>query len=58
MLLKVLRKMKNGLRHKLEKEVKEIQEQLCRDDDDAYFREVDAQRLQRQLQMMRFTANV
>ena len=54
----MLHRIKKGLRNKLEKEVSDIQEQLVRDDDDAYFRELDAKRLQRRMQMMRLSYNV
>jgi centrosomal protein CEP95 len=46
--------MQRNLRTKLQNEVTEIQETLVRDEDDAYFRRLDAERLRRQLQMTAF----
>ena len=43
--------MTAGLRHKMEQEISSLQEQIARDDDDIYFREVEADRVRRQLQM-------
>ena len=34
----------------MEKEIKEIQEAMIRDEDDAYFRQLDADRLRQRLQ--------
>ncbi|XP_046855690.1 centrosomal protein of 95 kDa-like [Xenia sp. Carnegie-2017] len=51
---KVIQQMQRNLREKLQKEVKEIQETIIRDDDDAYFRRLDAERLRKQLQMTAF----
>jgi centrosomal protein CEP95 len=50
----VIHDMQRNLRGKLKKEVTEIQETLVRDEDDAYFRRLDAERLRRQLQMAAF----
>ena len=46
--------MQRNLREKLQKEVTDIQDTLVRDEDDAYFRRLDAERLRRQLQMTAF----
>ena len=43
--------MGRGLRQKMENEISNLQEQIARDDDDIYFREVEADRVRRQLQM-------
>ncbi|XP_051888591.1 centrosomal protein of 95 kDa-like isoform X2 [Pristis pectinata] len=51
---KALQKLKNELRAKMEKEIRELQEMITRDDDDVYFRELEAERVQRQLQMALF----
>ncbi|XP_028395507.1 uncharacterized protein LOC114519557 [Dendronephthya gigantea] len=51
---KVIHQMQRNLRQKLQKEVSDIQETLVRDEDDAYFRRLDAERLRRQLQMTAF----
>ncbi|CAB4004565.1 centrosomal of 95 kDa-like [Paramuricea clavata] len=51
---KVIHQMQRNLRTKLQNEVTEIQETLVRDEDDAYFRRLDAERLRRQLQMTAF----
>ncbi|XP_078427352.1 centrosomal protein of 95 kDa-like isoform X1 [Cetorhinus maximus] len=51
---KALQKWKKELRAKMEKEIHELQEMIIRDDDDVYFRELEAERAQRQLQMASF----
>uniref|UniRef100_UPI00398F743A centrosomal protein of 95 kDa-like n=1 Tax=Pristiophorus japonicus TaxID=55135 RepID=UPI00398F743A len=51
---KVLQKLKQELRAKMEKEIQELQEMIIRDDDDLYFRELEAERLERQLKMASF----
>ena len=51
---RVIHDMQRNLREKLRNEVTEIQETLVRDEDDAYFRRLDAERLRRQLQMTAF----
>ena len=43
--------MGRGLRQKMENEISNLHEQIARDDDDIYFREVEADRVRRQLQM-------
>ena len=54
MFTQVIQQMQRNLREKLQKEVTEIQGTLLRDEDDAYFRRLDAERLRRQLQMTSF----
>lgn len=49
-----LNKMKRGLRAKMEKEIRELQEIITKNDDDAFFRELEAERLKRRLQMASF----
>ncbi|XP_078612173.1 centrosomal protein of 95 kDa-like [Branchiostoma floridae x Branchiostoma japonicum] len=51
---KVLEKMRRELRQKMEQEIKGLQEQLTRDEDDAYFRQLEADRLRRQLNFARY----
>lgn len=46
--------MKQDLRKKMEQEVRNIQEQLCQDEDDVYFRELDAERVKRELQLANY----
>lgn len=55
---KVLEQMKKELRRKMEKEIKDLQEQLCRDDDDAYFRQLDADRVIKDLQIAKYHVGV
>ena len=38
----------------MEEEVRRIQEQLCQDEDEAYFRELDAERVKRELQLANY----
>lgn len=48
---KVLRQMRKELRHKLERDVKEFQDNLQRDEDSAYFRQLEADRLRGKFQL-------
>lgn len=54
---KVLGQMKKELRHKMESEIRLLQDQLVRDDDDAYFRQLDADRVIHNLQLAKYHAN-
>ena len=54
----MVNELQRDLRHRLEKEIQEIQEQIVRDDDDSYFRELDAQRLRTRLNLARYQAAV
>ncbi|XP_043936816.1 centrosomal protein of 95 kDa [Protopterus annectens] len=51
---KALQKLKKELRSKMEKEIKELQDMITKDDDDAYFRELEAERLKHRIQMASF----
>nr|DBA21873.1 TPA: hypothetical protein GDO54_012991 [Pyxicephalus adspersus] len=51
---KNLHKMKKELREKMEKEIQELQGMILRADEDAFFRELEADRLKRRLQMASF----
>ncbi|XP_050392120.2 uncharacterized protein LOC126810852 isoform X2 [Patella vulgata] len=51
---KALDQMKKELRKKMEKEIKVYQDQLFRDDDDAYFRQLDADRLRQTLHLAKY----
>ncbi|XP_033744580.1 centrosomal protein of 95 kDa-like [Pecten maximus] len=55
---KVLEQMKKELRRKMEKEIKDLQDQLCRDDDDAYFRQLDADRVIKDLRIAKYHVGV
>lgn len=48
--------MKNEMRKKMEREIEMFQEQLYRDEDDEYFRQIEADRLRHQLQVSRQAA--
>ena len=50
--------MKRELRQKMESEIQNVQDQLYRDEDDEYFRQIDADRLRYQLQMARYQARI
>lgn len=54
----VVERMRKDLRRKMEKEILEIQTQLFRDEDDSYFRQLDADRLLQELQMARYQARI
>ena len=49
--LQVVRQMRRELRQKLEHDVKEFQENLQRDEDSAYFRQLEADRMRREFQL-------
>ncbi|KAG9468091.1 hypothetical protein GDO78_013765 [Eleutherodactylus coqui] len=51
---KTLHKIKRELRAKMEKEIQELQEMILKTDEDAFFRELEAERLKRRLQMASF----
>ncbi|XP_069809468.1 centrosomal protein of 95 kDa [Dendropsophus ebraccatus] len=51
---KNLHKIKHELRSKMEKEIQDLQELILRTDEDAFFRELEAERLRRRLQMASF----
>ncbi|KAM8945726.1 centrosomal protein of 95 kDa [Pelodytes ibericus] len=48
---KTLQKMKRELRVKMEKEIQDLQDMIIRADEDAFFRELEAERLKKRLQM-------
>ncbi|XP_041077444.1 centrosomal protein of 95 kDa-like isoform X2 [Polyodon spathula] len=51
---KALQKMKKELRGKMEREIGELQEMIMQNDDDVYFRELEAERLSRRVHMASF----
>ncbi|XP_069605254.1 centrosomal protein of 95 kDa isoform X2 [Ranitomeya imitator] len=51
---KNVQQMKRELRAKMEKEIQDLQEIILRTDEDAFFRELEAERLQRRLHMASF----
>ncbi|XP_061187769.1 centrosomal protein of 95 kDa-like [Saccostrea echinata] len=55
---KVLEQMKKELRKKMESEIHLLQDQFVRDDDDAYFRQLDADRVIHNLQLAKYHVNV
>lgn len=55
---KTLSTMKKDLRKKMEAEIKLLQEHLVRDDDDAYFRQLDADRVIHDLKMAKYQVRV
>ncbi|XP_048738682.1 centrosomal protein of 95 kDa-like [Ostrea edulis] len=55
---KVLEQMKKEMRKKMESEIQQLQDQLVRDDDDAYFRQLDADRVIHNLQLAKYHVNV
>jgi len=42
----------------MEREIREFQEQLYRDEDEAYFRQIDADRIRHQLNLARYQAKI
>ncbi|KAL4227155.1 Centrosomal protein of 95 kDa [Mactra antiquata] len=55
---KALGTMKKDLRKKMEHEIQYLQEQLVRDDDDTYFRQLDADRVIHDLKMAKYQVRV
>ncbi|XP_065826106.1 centrosomal protein of 95 kDa-like isoform X2 [Oscarella lobularis] len=55
---KAVAKMRRELRKRVEKEIEDLQEAMIRDEDDAYFREIDANRLRDRLLMARFNTKI
>ncbi|XP_051851244.1 centrosomal protein of 95 kDa isoform X2 [Antechinus flavipes] len=51
---KTLHKMKRELRSKMEQEIQQLQAMIIKNDDDLFFREVEAERLKAHLQMASF----
>ena len=56
--LQVMEQMKRELRRKMEKDVRDFQEQLYRDEDSEYFRQIEADRMERELQMARYKTHL
>lgn len=50
--------MKKELRKKMESEIRLLQEQLVRDDDDVYFRQLDSDRVIHDLKVAKYQAKV
>jgi len=48
---KVIDTVKKGIRQRMEKDIKDLQEQLVRDEDSVYFRQLDADALRKELQL-------
>ena len=57
-LPQVLETMRKELRKKMESEIRVLQEQLVRDDDDVYFRQLDADRVIRDLKLAKYQVTV
>ena len=57
-LLQAIRALNREFRSNTEKEIEEIQENLFRDPDCCHFREVDGERLMKQMQLSKFTTPV
>jgi len=50
--------MKRELRRKMEQEISEVQRRLWRDEDDVYYRELDAERMRRELRLAQCQARL
>ncbi|XP_064644332.1 centrosomal protein of 95 kDa-like [Lineus longissimus] len=55
---KVLEQMKKELRKKMEREIGDLQQQLQRDEDDVYWRHLDAERLKHELFMAKYKTTI
>ena len=58
MCVQVLEQMKRELRRKMEQEIGELQQRLWKDEDDVYFRELDADRMRRELHLAQCQARL
>ena len=58
MCLQILNSLNREFRKKTEQEIETIQEQIFRDEDDEYFRQLDADRLRQELHLARYKARV
>ncbi len=54
----ILAKMKSKLKNKLESDIRDLQGQLCKDDDFMYWRRLDADRIKTDLKYARYQAKV
>ena len=50
-MFQVVDDMRKGIRQRMENDIKELQEELVRDEDSAYFRQLDADNLRKELQL-------
>lgn len=50
--------MKKELRKKMERDITDFQDQLRRDEDDYYFRQLDAEKVVQQLNMTRYQTGI
>ncbi|XP_038047602.1 centrosomal protein of 95 kDa-like [Patiria miniata] len=55
---KVMEGMKRDMRRKMEREVRDFQEQMYRDEDTEYFRQLEADRMRRELQMATYKTTI
>ncbi|CAH1795667.1 unnamed protein product [Owenia fusiformis] len=55
---KVLNQMKRELRRKMEADIHDFQDQMQRDDDEAYFRQLDADRIRNELYAAKYQHNM
>ena len=50
--------MRREMRQKMEKEIRDLQETLTRDEDSAYFRQLEADRLRREFQLAMYKSDL
>ncbi len=50
--------MKNEMRRKMETEIRQFQDELYRDEDEEYFRQLEADRLRQQLHVAKYAARI
>ena len=50
--------MKRDLRKKMEREITDFQQRLWQDDDDIYYRQLDADRIRQELSVAQFQAKM
>ena len=56
--VQAMQRIKADVRRKMEKEIREYQEQLYRDEDAEYFRQLEADRMKHELQMAKYKAQL
>jgi centrosomal protein CEP95 len=56
--LQVLEQMKRELRKKMEKEIIDFQRRMWEDEDDVYYRELDAERVKHELSLAQYRSQL
>ena len=57
-MFQVVDDMRKGIRQRMENDIKDLQEELVRDEDSAYFRQLDADNLRKELQLATYKVRI